>query len=143
MTAFPRTRTAARYALRHTSSDLTRDRAARLLKQLGAREAALAGNSHQPGLTTRLLRSLVLATRDLAGPAWLTSNADDPAIDAFVALQATPAPPDAGDLDCILAGVLWARFAPAGTAPALGGQQDPVASGLTSTAVQTGKEGMR
>jgi hypothetical protein len=47
MTAFPRTRTAARYALRHTSSDLTRHRAAPLLRQLGTGEAAPAGTVHQ------------------------------------------------------------------------------------------------
>lgn len=122
MTAFPRTRTAARYALRHTSSDLTRDRAARLLKHLGACEAALAGHGQQPGLTAGLLRSLVLATRDLAGPAWLTASASEPAVDAFTALQATPAPPSPSELDGTLARVLWARFAPAGT------HQPPAAS---------------
>lgn len=128
MTAFPRTRAAARYALRHTSSDLTRDRAARLLRQLGACEAALAGNGQLPGLTAGLLRSLVQATRDLAGPAWLTANADTPAVEGFTALQATPAPPSPRDLDGTLAWVIWARFAPARTAPAPGSQQDPLAS---------------
>jgi hypothetical protein len=111
-----KTRTAARYAIRHTNSDLTHTRAAVLLKRLHACDAALAsGNGDVPAIVHSVLRSLVLAARDLAGPAWLTARADDPDIAAFTALQTAPAPPTPADLDEIISRVLWARFAPYGT----------------------------
>lgn len=58
------------------------------------------------------LRDLVLAARDLAGPAGLAASADDPDVAAFTALESTPAPPAPADLDEVLSRVLWARFAP-------------------------------
>jgi anti-sigma B factor antagonist len=62
-----------------------------------------------------LLRDLVLAARDLAGPSWLAAASDDPDIAAFTALQAAPAPPSPAGLDEIISRVLWARFPPPGT----------------------------
>jgi hypothetical protein len=62
---------------------------------------------------SRLLRGLVLTVRELAGPAWLSANTDDPDIAAFTALADTPTAPPPADLDEMLARVLWARFTPA------------------------------
>jgi hypothetical protein len=104
MIRFAKTRAAADYISRHTASDLTRSRALVLLKRLGVCEAALVHS---------LLRGLVLTVRELAGPAWLAANTDDPDIAAFNALGATPAPPPPADLDELLARVLWARVTPA------------------------------
>src|SRR6266568_2461313 len=95
MSAFPKTRAAVRYAARHARSELAR-----------ARAAVLHG----------VLRDLVLAARDLAGPAWLAAASDDPDIAAFTALQATPVPPAPAELDEIISRVLRARFAPPGPA---------------------------
>jgi hypothetical protein len=63
-----------------------------------------------PAALHGLLRDLVLAARDLAGPAWLAAASDDPDIAAFTALQATPVPPSPAELDEIISRVLWARF---------------------------------
>jgi hypothetical protein len=68
-----------------------------------------------PAALHGLLRDLVLAARDLAGPSWLAAASDDPDIAAFTALQATPAPPSPAELDEIISRVLWARFPPPGT----------------------------
>ena len=90
MSAFPKTRAAARYAARHSRSELVRARAAVLLARLGACEDVPAGGD-VPAVFHGVLRDLVLAARDLAGPAWLAAASDDPGIAAFTALQATPA----------------------------------------------------
>jgi WD40 repeat protein len=42
-----------------------------------------------PAALHSLLRDLVLAVRDLAGPAWLDASGDDPDVTAFTALEAT------------------------------------------------------
>ena len=118
MSAFPKTRAAARYAARHARSELARARAAVLLTRLGACADIPAGGE-VPAVFHGLLRDLVLAARDLAGPAWLAAAGDDPDIAAFTALQATPVPPAPAELDEIISRVLWARFAPPG--PARGG----------------------
>jgi hypothetical protein len=68
-----------------------------------------------PAVLRGLLRDLVLAVRDLAGPAWLQAACDDPDIAAFTALQAAPVPPSPAGLDEIISRVLWARFTPPGT----------------------------
>lgn len=122
MTAFSKTRAAAQYAARHSASDLARTRAAVLLQRLGVAEAALTGTTGQmPATVAGLLRALVLATRDLAGPAWLAASGDDPDVAAFTALEATASPPDPDRIDEICSRVLWARYVPAsardGTGP--------------------------
>ena len=115
MRAFPKTRAAAGYAARHARSELARARAAILLARLDACEDLLpGGDGDVPAVLHGLLRDLVLAARDLAGPAWLAAVGDDPGIAAFTALQATPAPPSPAELDEIISRVLWARFPPPG-----------------------------
>ena len=115
MSAFPKTRAAARYAARHARSELARARAAVLLTRLGACADIPAGGD-VPAAFHGVLRDLVLAARDLAGPAWLAAASDDPDIAAFTALQATPVPPAAAELGEIISRVLWARFPPPGPA---------------------------
>jgi len=86
------------------------------LARLDAWEDLLpGGDGDVPAALHGLLRDLVLAARDLAGPAWLAAVGDDPGIAAFTALQATPAPPSPAGLDAIISRVLWARFPPPGT----------------------------
>ena len=65
-----------------------------------------------PVIAAGLLRSLVLAIRDRAGPAWLKASGDDPDVAAFTAMQATASPPDPARIDAICSRVLWARVAP-------------------------------
>jgi hypothetical protein len=91
MITFTKTRTAADYISRHTSSDLTRSRALVLLTRLGVREAALATADGDPGLAYSLLRGLVLTVEELTGPARLAANTGAPDIAAFTALGAAPA----------------------------------------------------
>ena len=117
MRPFSKTRAAAEYAASHALSDLTRVRAAAFLQELAACETALAdGNGRQPAVVSAaLLRSLMIAVRDLVGPAWLGASADDPDVDAFTAMQATASPPEPGVVDETCSRVLWARFSPADT----------------------------
>lgn len=112
MTAFAKTRAAARYAA-VTGGGLTHYRAAVLARRARACEQALSDGDRQlPAVSHGLARGLVLAVRDLAGRAWLAANGDDPDIAAFTALETTAVPPAPGRLDEILSRVLWARFAP-------------------------------
>ena len=113
MITFTKTRSAAGYISRHTTSELTQSRALVLVKRLGVCEAALAAEDGDPALAHSLLRGLVRTVRQLASPAWLAANTDDPDIAAFTALADAPTPPSPADLDELLARVLWARFAPA------------------------------
>jgi hypothetical protein len=113
MITFTKTRSAADYISRHTTSDLARSRALVLLKRLRVCEAALTATDGDPSLAHSLLRGLVLTVRELAGPAWLAANSDDPDIAAFTALASAPTPPPPAGLDELLARVLWARYAPA------------------------------
>ena len=117
MRPFGKTRAAAEYAALHARADLVRVRAAALLQELEASETALAdGNGRErAAVSAALLRGLVIAVRDLAGPAWLDACADDPDVAAFTAMQATASPPDPRVVDEICSRVLWARFSPAGT----------------------------
>lgn len=117
MRPFSKTRAAAEYAASHALSDLTRVRAAAFLQELAACETAFAeGNGRQPAVVSAaLLRSMMLAVRDLVGPAWLEASADDPDVDAFAAMQATASAPEPGVVDETCSRVLWARFSPAGT----------------------------
>ena len=116
MSTFPKTRAAAGYIARQARGELTRGRAAALTARLDACEDIPAGGD-VPAVFHGLLRDLVLAARDLAGPAWLAAASDDPDIAAFTALQAIPVPPSPAELDEIISRVLWARFAPPGTPP--------------------------
>lgn len=120
MSTFPKTRAAAGYIARHVRGELTRGRAAVLTARLDACEDVPAGGD-VPAVFHGLLRDLVLAARDLAGPAWLAAASDDPDIAAFTALQAIPVPPSPAELDEIISRVLWARFAPPGPARDGGG----------------------
>jgi len=92
MITFTKTRSAADYISRHTTSDLARSRALVLLKRLRVCEAALTATDGDPSLAHSLLRGLVLTVRELAGPAWLAANTDDPDIAAFTALASAPTP---------------------------------------------------
>ena len=77
MTAFPKTRAAAGYAARHGPGELARARATLLLARLDACEDFLP-DGDVPAARRGLLRDLVLAARDLAGPAWLAATGGDP-----------------------------------------------------------------
>jgi hypothetical protein len=117
MSTFAKTRAAAEYAARHCHTEPARSRRTVLLQRLSVCEAALAGGNGQPPVTAAgLLRSLVLAVAGLAGPAWLAASGEDPDVAAFTTLQATASPPDPARIDEICSRVLWARFAPPGTA---------------------------
>ena len=113
MESFRKTRTAAGYAARHASTALTRVRAAALLEQLADWEAAADGNIRpQAAADPRLLRTLVIAVRDLAGTGWLDAMADDPDVAAFTALSATATAPPPERIDETCSRLLWARFSP-------------------------------
>ncbi|HEX5292773.1 MAG TPA: hypothetical protein VFX25_28215 [Streptosporangiaceae bacterium] len=113
MSAFPKTRAAAEYAARHSRAELTRAAAVILLARLGVCEDFLpGGDGDVPAALHGPLRDLVLAVRDVAGPAWLDASGDDPNVAAFTVLQATASPPDPARIDEICSRVLWARFAP-------------------------------
>jgi hypothetical protein len=108
MRAFSRTRTVLRHITQHAPSHLTRSRALLLDHQL-----TTCTTPPSPGM----LRQIVVAIRQLAGPAWLEANADSPAISAFANLDTTPIPPPLPLLDQILARCLEARFIPPPPAP--------------------------
>jgi hypothetical protein len=114
---FRKTRAAARYAARHARAPLTRVRAAALLEQLADWETAAAdgGIRQQAAADPGLLRSLVIAVRELAGTGWLDSMADDPDVAAFTAISAAASAPSPGRIDETCSRVLWARFSPVGT----------------------------
>jgi hypothetical protein len=118
VSVFPKTRAAAGYIAGTGPGELARARATILLARLGACEDLLPGGD-VPAAPHGLLRDLVLAVRDLAGPAWLDASGDDPDVAAFTVLEATARPPDRAGIDEICSRVLWARFAP-GT-----GRDDP------------------
>ena len=65
------------------------------------------------------MSGLLAAVAECAGSTWLKANTDDPDVARFTALldsAAEPAPaggfPQAGDLDDMLAAVLWAAHGP-------------------------------
>jgi hypothetical protein len=114
---FRKTRAAVRYAARSASAELTRVRAAALLEQLADWETAAADGSlrQQAAADPGLLRSLVIAVRELAGPDWLDAMDDDPDVAAFTAISATASAPSPDRIDETCSRVLWARFSPVGT----------------------------
>lgn len=117
MSVFPETRAAAGYIAGTGPGELARARATILLARLGACEDILpGGEGNAPGALHGLLRDLVLAVRDLAGPAWLDANGDDPDVAAFTVLEAAASPPDPARIDEICSRVLQARLG-SGTDP--------------------------
>ena len=113
MESFRKTRAAAGYAARHASAALTRIRAAALLEQLEDWEAAARGNvPPEAAADPRLLRTLVITVRDLAGTGWLDAMADDPDVAAFTALSAIASAPPPAWVDETCSRLLWARFSP-------------------------------
>ena len=113
MSVFPKTRAAAGYIAGTGPGEPARARATILLARLGACEDILPGGEGDvPAALHGLLRDLMPAVRDLAGPAWLDASGDDPDVAAFTVLQATASPPDRARIDEICSRVLWARFAP-------------------------------
>jgi hypothetical protein len=114
--SFRKTRAAARYAARNASNGLTRIRAVALLEQLAEWETTAAdGNIRQQAAADPgLLRSLVIAVRELAGIGWLDAMADDPDVAAFTAISATASAPSPDRIDETCSRVLWARFSPVG-----------------------------
>lgn len=113
-TVLSHTSATARSIARHTPVALTRTRALLLDRQLA---------TCTTGPTPGMLRQIVIAVRDLAGPAWLARHASDPAISAFAALDTIPTPPPLPILDHTLARCLQARFSPVHSQPRDG--QDP------------------
>jgi hypothetical protein len=112
VSVFPKTR-AAGYIAGTGPGELARARAPILLARLGACEDLLPGGEGDvPAALHGLMRDLVLAVRDLAGPAWLDARGDDPDVTAFTVLEATAGPPDRARIDEICSRLLWARFAP-------------------------------
>jgi hypothetical protein len=109
MATLSQTLAAAGYLTRHAPAALTRSRALLLEEKLIA-----CGNplSNAAAPSPGLLRQIVIAVRDLAGPAWLHAHAGDPGIHAFTSLDSTPTPPSPLVLDEILTRCLRARFGP-------------------------------
>ena len=107
MTALSQTRAAVGHLARYAPAALTRSRALLLQEKLTACGSPLPNAA---GPSPGLLRQVVMAVRDLAGPAWLHAHADDPGICAFTSLGSTPTPPSLLVLDEILARCLRARF---------------------------------
>jgi len=102
---FGKSRAAAEYAALHARADLVAVRAAALLQELAACEAALAGgNGRQPAaVTAGLLRGLAGRQRRRPGRGRVHRDAGN----------RQPARPHVIDETC--SRVLWARFSPAGT----------------------------
>ncbi|HEY3956420.1 MAG TPA: hypothetical protein VGM53_23880 [Streptosporangiaceae bacterium] len=102
MTALSRTRAVVRDIAQHAPTALVRHRAL-LFDQLAAGITSTAPSAG-------MLRQIVIAIRDLAGPAWLAAHASEPAVHAFTRLDTTPTPPPLPVLDHTLARCLQARF---------------------------------
>ena len=109
-----KTETAADYVWRHAHNPVTRDRAAEVQQAIAVCRAA-----DDPVEAAAALAGLLTAVRDCAGSSWLKANSDDPDVARFTALLDSAAEtsqaggtPDAGDLDELLAAVLWAAHGP-------------------------------
>lgn len=90
------------------------------------------GDGQPPVTVAALLRGVVLATRELAGPTWLEASCEHPDMAAFIPLQATASPPDPARIDEICSRALWAQFAPARAAGA-GADDDETGCRTSST----------
>ena len=109
-----KTQTAADYVQRHARNPLTRTHAASVQQAIAVCRAA-----DNPVDTAAALTGLLTAVAECAGSSWLKANTDDPDVARFRALlesSAEPVPaaafPEAGDLDDVLAAVLWAAHGP-------------------------------
>jgi hypothetical protein len=109
-----KTHTAAGYVQRHARSPLTRAHAAGVQQAITVCRAA-----ENPVDAAAALTGLLTAVAECAGSSWLKANTDDPDVARFAALRETaaePVPagrfPQAGDLDDLLAAVLWAAHGP-------------------------------
>jgi hypothetical protein len=109
-----KTEMAADYVWRHARNPLTRDHAAEVQQAIAICRAA-----DDPVEAAAALAGLLTAVRDCAGSIWLKANSDDPDVARFTALLDSAAEtsqaggtPDAGDLDELLAAVLWAAHGP-------------------------------
>ena len=109
-----KTQTAADYVQRHARNPLTRTHAASVQQAIAVCRAA-----DNPVDTAAALTGLLTAVAECAGSSWLKANTDDPDVARFTALlesAAEPVPaaafPEAGDLDHVLAAVLWAAHRP-------------------------------
>jgi hypothetical protein len=106
--------TAADYVRRHARNPLTRAHAADVQQAITACRAA-----GDPVDAAAAVSVLLAAVAECAGSTWLKANTDDPDVARFTALldsAAEPARaggfPHAGDLDDMLAAVLWAAHGP-------------------------------
>jgi hypothetical protein len=114
-----KTETAADYIWRHARSPLIRAHAADVQRAIAA--CRTADNAMDAAAA---LVELLTAVRECAGSNWLSANSDDPDVARFTMLldwAAEPTPaggaPDVGDIDELLATVLWAAHGPPPTAP--------------------------
>jgi hypothetical protein len=114
-----KTETAADYIWRHARSPLIRAHAADVQQAIAACRTA-----DNPIDAAAALAGLLIAVRACAGSSWLRANSDDPDIARFTILLESAAEsttaggiPDVGDIDELLATVLWAAHGPQPTAP--------------------------
>jgi len=101
---FRRTRAIAEHTLREAKDDITHLQLLSLFHALAACETALA---NAPGTLAERLDGLRSAAADLVGGAWLSANADHPAVRAFDHFDGTAL---LSRLDEVLADLLRARF---------------------------------
>jgi hypothetical protein len=105
--------TAADYVQRHARNPLTRAHAADVRQAIAVCRAA-----GDPVDAAAALTGLLAAVAECAGSSWLKANIDDPDVARFTALRESAAEPaagsspQAGDVDDVLAAVLWAAHGP-------------------------------
>ena len=109
-----KTETAADYVQQHARNPLTRAHAADAQQAIAVCRAA-----DNPVDAAAALTGLLAAVAECAGSSWLKANTDDPDVARLTALLGSAAErapacgfPDAGDLDDVLAAVLWAAHGP-------------------------------
>jgi hypothetical protein len=114
-----KTETAADYIWRHARSPLIRAHAADVQHAIAACRTA-----DNPVEADVALAGLLIAVRECAGSSWLKANSDDPDVARFTMLleratECTSAGgiPVVGDIDELLATVLWAAHGPQPTVP--------------------------
>jgi hypothetical protein len=114
-----KTETAANYIWRHARSPLIRAHAEDVQRAIAACRTADDAMD-----AAAALAELLTAVRECAGSSWLSANSDDPDVARFTRLldwAAEPTPaggiPDVGDIDELLATVLWAAHGPPSAAP--------------------------
>jgi hypothetical protein len=113
-TPLKKTETAAAYIGRTARSPLIREHAADVQRAIAVCRAA--GDAAD---AEAALRGLLETVAECAGRAWLKANSDDPDVARFTALMdgsagtsPAAAAPVAGELDELLAAVLWAAHGP-------------------------------